>query len=359
MSTFGNGFLAYHIEVQVKTGCAQAVRDRVKQWKNEYRKQGKWPGFPDTLLTKLNALPEVLDVCFEGPQSAVLIPLRMVQSLTGSRCRMSTSIGSGLIAQRIEADLESWGIELEPVKRLDDADSPLEFSFRDDCGESTSLILYPCSRRRYQANLRTQKDVPDQMILNRHNQGLANLAEKVTTSGGLVSFRPRELGRHDRIENWISLLEHTKHLAVSSRHGTMKAFARHEGIDTPRGWPDTNTNLHDQSFTALAQALTARMPDGAMVLLHRLSAGDTLFFTRDQKAIVIPAPAGHGNESRMARLQGALVALNSPRRLEINRSMDADSWQSLCADTVRLAFFGTASRPWSYPCRQYEERTNP
>ena len=74
---------------------------------------------------------------------------------------MSTTVGTGLIAQTVERDLESWGIDLEPVNRLEDADCPLEFSFRDKRGDSASLILYPCSRRRYQAGIGRQKDVPD------------------------------------------------------------------------------------------------------------------------------------------------------------------------------------------------------
>ena len=352
MSTFGNGFLAYHIEVQVKPGCAQAVKTAVNQLRNECRAQAGWPGFPESMLTRLKGLPGVLDVRCEGPQSAVLIPLRMIQSLTRSTCRMSTTVGTGLIAQSIQRDLESWDIDLEPVKRLENADSPLEFSFRNSRGDSASLILYPCSRRRYQAGIQRQEEVPDQLVLNRYNQGLITLANDVASAGGVVSFRPRELGRHDRIEDWASLLTHTHHLTISSRHGAMKAFSTYEGIDTPRGWPETNANLHDPIFAALAEALTARMRPDAIVLLHRLSPGDTLFSTKDKDTIVIPAPKGYGNESRMARLQGALLAMTSQRDHDKADRMDDASWQRLCADTVRLAWLGTECRPWRYPGQQ-------
>lgn len=265
---------------------------------------------------------------------------------------MSTTIGTGHITQRIERDLASWGIDLEPVKRLEKEDCPLEFSFRDSRGDYASLVLYPCSRRRYQAGIGKQQDIPDQLILNRYNQGLSSLADEVASAGGVVSFRPRELGRHGRIQDWASLLSSTHHLAISSRHGAMKAFATHLGIKTPRGWPETNPNLHDPVFTELADALTARMRPNAIVLLHRLSLGDTLFFTNDKQVMVKPAPKGYGNESRMARLQGALLALTSLQELNVSSDMNETTWQRLCTETIKLAFMGTDERPWSYPSRE-------
>lgn len=78
MNTFGNGFLAYHIEVLVTAGSVLNVQNAVKQWKSEFREQAGWPGFPDSMMNRLKALPDVLDVSCEGRQSAVLIPLRMI-----------------------------------------------------------------------------------------------------------------------------------------------------------------------------------------------------------------------------------------------------------------------------------------
>ena len=166
-----------------------------------------------------------------------------------------------------------------------------------------------------------------------------------------MSFRPRELGRYGSIENWASLLAHTHHLTVSSRHNVMKAFANHEGIRTARGWPDKNANLNDPVFAELAAALSARMPAGAIGLLHRHSIGDTLFFTDDNPPIVIPASTGYGKETLIARLQGALLALTSLPSHDNAGSMNEASRLRLCTDTVRLAFQGTAERPWSYPSR--------
>ena len=77
MSTFGNGFLAYHVEVQVRPEYVQTAHEAVNEWNDEFRADAGWPGFPASLLTRIKAVPGVLDVICQGLQTAVLIPLRM------------------------------------------------------------------------------------------------------------------------------------------------------------------------------------------------------------------------------------------------------------------------------------------
>ena len=72
MSTFGNGFLAYHVEVQSNPEYVQTAHEAVTKWSDEFRADAGWPEFPASLLTRIKADPGVLDVICEGPQSAFL-----------------------------------------------------------------------------------------------------------------------------------------------------------------------------------------------------------------------------------------------------------------------------------------------
>lgn len=349
MSVYGNGFLAYHVEVRVSPGQTESVRRELGSSKQAFRDAVTWHGFPDSLFERLRGIPGVIDVVAEGPQSAVLIPLRMVRGMTGIPCTLSAVLGTGAIAVAIESALDQWGIGLEVAKRLADADSPLEFSFRDPQGEQASLRLYPASRAKYRTALKPAAQDPEYLLLNRFNAGLHRLAQQVVERDGLVSLRPRELGRHDRIEDYVVLLEQSTHLVLSTRHGVLREFARYAGIAAGRGWPENLQTLNDPALERLAAWLLARMPAGAIVVFHRYSRGDSAFWRGRSGPQLVPAPAGYDQASRAARVQGALlgVALHAEDH-PLPDGAVAD-WRRWCERVIEIAFNGTGSRPWTYP----------
>ena len=347
MSVFANGFLAYHIEVTVKRSTAESVKSVVKGWKNEFREQKTWPGFPGSMIERLCATESVLSATCEGPQSSLLIPLRMVKGLTGSDAEMSSVIGTGQIATAVRNEMASWEIDFQPNKELHDVDCPVEFSFRDSEGGSASLVLYPASRTRYSGGALDINVTPEHLILNRFNKGLSGLASQVSQNGGTVSFRPRELGRYDTIENYEGLLQFTDQLVLSSRHRTMAAFAKRAGLLPKRGWPENTPSLAGNDFQTLADWLLARMRPDSVVMLHRHCVQDTALYRHGADAVHLPAPDGYGPESRAARLQGALMGLIIANRQD-NRAVDL-SWQQLFTRVVEVAFQGTDVRPWQYP----------
>lgn len=349
MSVYGNGFVAYHVEVQVGPGQAETVKQEVAAWKQELRTEGTWPGFPDSLVLRLRGISGVVDVVAEGPQSAVLIPLRMVRGMTGLPCTLSAVLGTGAIADAITSALGRWGIGLEVAKRLPGADSPLEFSFRDPHGEHASLRLYPGSRTKYRAALKPAAQAPRYLVLNRFNAGLRKLAQRVAAEGGLVSLRPRELGRHDRIEDYVALLGLSSHLVLSTRHDVLRAFARHAGIAAGRGWPDNLRTFNDPALERLAAWLLARMPTGAIVVLHRYPGGDAAFWRGGSGPQLVLAPAGYDQASRAARIQGALLGAALQAGVVQSSDGDAADWRRWCERVIETAFQGTESRPWIYP----------
>ena len=349
MSVYGNGFLAYHLEVGVALGRVNEVRAVVKEWKKVLRCEGTWPGFPDSMVERLGNIPGVTEVVCEGPQSSILIPLRMVHGLTGTACTMSTVLGTGAITRAIEDSLETWGLGLETSRRLADKDSPIEISFRDPTGKQTSLRLYPDSLRRYQCTVGQNENLPDHLILNRFNQGLRGLAEQVSANGGCVSLRPRKLGRYDHIEDYGSILRFTNHLVLSSRHDVMLQFARHVGIQTARGWPEDLEPLEAPALDKLAAWLVARMQPGAIVVFNRFDAGDSVFYREGYPAAVVDAPGGYGHESRAARIQGALLGRALQADSCVSNPRDAVDWQRCCEGIIDSAFSGTDARPWRYP----------
>ena len=83
MTIFGDGFLPYHIEVQAQPGSVGEIKDHIKALKTILREAGTYPGFPQSLINDLRQMTGVIDVKQEGPQSAVLIPLRMAKGLAG------------------------------------------------------------------------------------------------------------------------------------------------------------------------------------------------------------------------------------------------------------------------------------
>ena len=301
------------------------------------------------MVERLSRVPDVVKVECEGPQSSVLIPLRMAHGIAGTACRMSTVLGTGPVTQAIVDSMQRWGIDLEITHQLDDADSPIEFSFRDPTGPNASLILYPVTRQRYRGAIGQLLELPDHLILNRYNNGLRDIAKEVSAHGGIVSFRPRELGRFDRIDDYISLLKFTTQLVISSRHGVLRAFAQRAGIDPGRRWPENLQTLEHTSLGRMATWMIERMHPRAVVVLHRYGAADSVFYCSDHPQVIVDAPEGYGTESRAARIQGALLGRALLGDSGISHPVEAGGWRRCCEDVVDLAFRGTDVRPWWYP----------
>jgi len=347
VTAFADGFLAYHIDVGVDDGRAPDVARTIKGWKTAFRAQGTWPGFPQTMADQLSGLGGVTSVVCEGPQSSLLIPLRMVRGGTGADCQMSSVLGTGAVTDAIDDCLMRWGIAVSG-RRLDDVDSPIEISIREPGGQHESVRLYPASRNRYRSRLAAPETLPEQFLCNRFNKGIATLARAVATNGGLVSFRPRELGRHDRIEDSVSLLATTHHLILSSRHRVIQQFARQAGIRAASDWPASIEDLAGSSARALAQWLLAQMPQGAVVVLVRYPGNEACFYCDGLAPAVLPAPDSYGLESRAARIQGALLAQALPMHHAHEVCRDQADWDVRTRAVVTAAFRGTESRPWQY-----------
>ena len=349
MTVYANGFLAYHIEVAVKVGLAESVKAAIKDWQGEFRELGIWPGFPDSMIERLRAVPGVERVECEGPQSSLLIPLRMVKGITGLACSFSAILGKGSVTNAIVDALNNWGIRLERAGRLNGLDSPIEFSIRDPDGGYASLVLYPAGRRRYTGFAKEPADCPGHMILNRYNKTLRGIAQRVYDAGGLVSFRPRELGRYDSIEDYAALLPFTSQIVLSSRHGVMKNFAKLAGLEVPHGWPENVSSLSEIRGTQLASWLLERIRPGGIIVLHQYRGGDAGFYSARHPPVVVRAPAGYGSESRTARIQGALLGTTLENDGCLSIVKDTASWQHCCEAVVAEAYRGTDTRPWRYP----------
>lgn len=347
MMAFADGFLAYHVEVSTQAGCASQVARQIKEMKGELRSKGTWPGFPDTFVETIKDIDGVEEAVCEGPQSSLLIPLRMIKSKTGIGCTMSSVLGAGEVTEAIDQRLSAWGIQVAGTRK-DSVDSPIEVSVRELGGITESVRLYPASRTIYRQRTKNPAQLPEVLICNRVNNGIETLATAVSSGGGLVSVRPRDIGRYDNLEDYDRLLGVTHHLVLSSRHGVLKAFARHSGLSPKRHWSSHGADLSDAIAKQLAQWLLARMPGNSIVAFVGHPSNQTVFFCNDKQAAVVPAPDGYDSASRAARIQGALLArvLTDSGPQEILRTQQ--SWDDGSAQIVTSAFEGTEARPWRY-----------
>ena len=348
VTAFADGFVAYHIEVEVREGQGSDVAQRIKGWETAFRTQGTWPDFPQSMVNQLHALDGVTSVVCEGPQSSLLIPLRMLTGIAGTSCEISTVLGTGSVSQAIDTCLGQWGIVAAGVHRLEGADAPIEISIREPGGEHQSVRLYPVSRKAYRSRLKQPAVLPDKLLCNRFNQGIATLARAVAANGGVVSFRPRGLGRHDNIDDHISLLASTHQLILSSRHKVMKQFARKAGIKTGRGWPGSLADLVDSSGKALGQWLLGQMPQEAIVAFVRYPGNEAAFFCDGLDQVAVAPPYGYGPESRAARLQGALLGEVMVKEAVHRLCLDQSTWTAATHRILATAFQGTEARPWRY-----------
>ena len=349
MTVFGDGFLPYHIEVLAKPGAVGDIKDRIKAWKSRLREAHTYPGFPGSLVNELCQMTDVIDVKLEGPQSAVLIPLRMAKGITGNTCTMSAVLGTGPIAKQIAIALREWDIDLTVTKRISEGDSPLEFSIRDSNGAHESVRLYPVSRTRFKSTLSATDSTPDCLCLNRYNQGLCQLAQSVAQKSGVVSLRLRQFGRYDRVEDYLKMFPFTKQLVLSTRHSVLKTLAHKADIHLPKLWPHGANALHDEHGTLLANWLLDRMHPGGIVIFTLYPLHSTTFYHQDYQPVTLEAPSNIDTSSRAARLQGSLLGNSMGRRQQQSTFIDQTDWQVFCNQVMNDAFTGTEQRPWIYP----------
>ncbi len=349
MNVFGNGFVAYHIDVHVEQGSLDSVKSTIKGWQSDFRRRGNWPGFPGTLIRALTQTTGVTRVEMEGPQSSVLIPLRMVHGMTGAPCTLSSVLGSGAIATAIADCCRMWCIELKESKRLTDGDSPLEFSLREPDGRHDSVRLYSVSRANFRNTLQISAPPPDHLLLNRCNQGLKALAQTTYAKGGIVSLRIRVFGRYDSIDDYLPLFRVTNQLVLSTRHGVLRAFARQCGISLPRRWPTVGHALSDTRGRCIAQWLLDHMPKSSVVVFNVYKQNATAFYREGYEPVVVPPPVEAGAASRTARIQGALLG-GCLLKAQCHAGADAQAaWRQFCEFVVAYAFQGTQQHPWRYP----------
>lgn len=278
MTVLGDGFLPYHFDIYVEAGCSEEAKEEIKNWQAEFRLNGTWIGFPQTMIEKLEALPGVIRVEEEGPQSAVLIPLRMIHGITGYPCVMSTVLGEGEVSRAIGAKCDDWGIELRPSRIIEGSDSPIEVSIREPDGISDSVRIYPSSRRSYNSTLRNISQTPEHLIVTRCNKGIAALAKSVSDRHGVVSMRIRDFGRYDNVENYVELLPLTSHLILSSRNNVLREFSRSIGTKLSGRWPTGLVDLKSESGLRFANWLLERMPQNGTVVFTLESTHETVFF---------------------------------------------------------------------------------
>mgnify|MGYP000309568582 CR=1 FL=1 len=345
MVVFADGFLPLHVELNVADGQVAAVKDAVAGLKSRVRGDGF--GDRASLLDCLRAVPGVQDVCIEGPQSSLLIPLRMVRSLASASVVMSAVVGDGWMARSILDALDGWGVGTALVS-LEGSDSPVELSIRDGRGQNASVKLYPSRRGNYRQRALRPEVLPGGLLVNRANKGLLALGHRVSSEGGWVSFRVRKQGRYDSAEDLDAMLAVADHVCISVRSGAMRQVARHLGLTVPRGWPGSGV---DERWGELARRLGQCGERRKLVVLVTADSRRALFWTTGGQPIVVCVSGdGYGTASRMARLQGVCAA---DAVLRIGRGGEACPDVSEVAQGAQrwleLAFEGTDVRPWLCP----------
>jgi hypothetical protein len=347
MKVLANGFLPFHIEVNVHTGSIDSVAQHIKSLNSSFRRNKTWPNFPHALIEHIKDIRKVDSVTIEGPQSASLIPLRMVKGLSNSSCEYACVLGTGEISDAIESYFREWGIKLTILNRIPDADSPLEFSIREPGGASMSIKLYPDSRNRYKTQLGKNIIVPDKLILTRTNVGLKQLATMVQKNKGTVSLRIRDFGRYDPPSVYEDIFGITNQIVLSTRNGVLAKLGRHFNIDIPRKWPSSPNLLEDEYAKAIANRLFTHLPDNSIIVFTGHTDNTTTFYKYGHSPITI-FPAGNDptHASLAARIQGALLTT-----IVTDQSKNSESnneWKSICQKIMSLSYLGTDTRPWQY-----------
>ena len=334
---FGDGFLPFHIELEVEAGAAPGVTSKLKAMEIRF----------EDLKQQLAAIEGVERVVFEGPQSAVLIVLRMAQALAGARARMSAALGDGPIGRAIETQLRAWAIEgqLRAVR----GDSPLEFSVRDPHGAFGSLRRYAGSRRGLRSGLKANlhSPPPDALIVNRSNATLLSLASAVSSAGGMVSQRIRPLGRHDDPEQLRAMIARCHHLVFCSSGGLARALLRLLGLSAPRGWP----KALDEHARILVEQLRELPGARRLVIFLHHNQREALFCAPGVPCVLARLSSPTDFAAKTARLQGAALALSLLRRQRGQRALpDSErALRSFAQKALATAHEGTDQRPWRYP----------
>lgn len=339
-TTIGDGFLPYHFEINVRPDRALTVKEHIKSWKARFRDGSILASFPEGLMADIQALGGVSEVIAEGPQSSVLIPLRMIKAAKdGNECLMSSTVGTGAVAVSIRSALETWGIGLD-AKVIEDGDSPLEFSIRDGL-VSESLRMYPCSRTRFKKRFQLPEGGCERLIVNRCNQGLKKAMQAVFEQGGHCSLRMHNIDRHTKASDYIEMIPWANSVIISTRNRVLNQVAAAFELKNPL-----------QRMAALAEALATipaakqaverPIPTASrMITLIEDQTGLCHFYQSDQSFVTVKVPSGYDLSSRAARIQGAFLSRPTFKQ-------EGGSFENYCEGIIQGAYQGTESRPWGY-----------
>ncbi len=340
MRVYAHGFLPWNIGVSVEPGCALHVKKRIESdWKEKLRAPKGTDAFPDEIMAGIAAIPGVRSLHHTGPQSSLLIPLRMLRGLLPkSEVVFSAVLGTGPVAEGLSSRIADMGIVLSPSSTRTEGDSPLEFSIRDGRTESETLRLYPLSRKRYADATPMPDPLPDLFLTNRCNVGISRLARAVKEAGGTVCLRPREFGKHDSAQTLVQdLLPYAEQLVLSTRSGALRDVANALGLRVGGA-------LRDMPLRALGDAVFRVMRSPSPVLLLTEYGSNTVVLLRPNQEPLIGGPDGciDGNSSCAARLHGAAAALLRTSETPVD---PISEFRNLLEKT----FKGMHRHPWGYP----------
>jgi hypothetical protein len=331
----GDGFLPLHIEVLVQEGSLDSIYEEIKNWKKEFRNSSLSEDFPDKLKERILSFGEVLEFTLEGPQSSVIIPLRMIQSSGTQRTvSMSTVIGTGPVASMIRQYCQEWGIALD-AKIVEEGDSPLEFSIRDVIGNHRSLKMYLCSRTKFRKVYKMGNEDICGIIANRYNKGILETVKKASSSGATVSIRPHTLDRYTKPEDYLEMIPYADHLILSSRNGVLQKIASALGYKIDKDLVTTGPEM----LNSFSQELIALGNSNKVLVLNDSKTGENWFFTKNIEPSRIGKPGGYDDASRVSRIQGAMFIIKKT----FNDNLD-----DFAQKVVKMAYQGTEKRPWLY-----------
>ena len=358
----GDGFIPFHFSVQVQNQDRSQRRFKsivasLKALKSVIRRTPASELTIDSMLSVIGNVAGVKAVVPEGAYSSIAIPLFMFRSLSGQRTRLSGVMGTGPIAFATAQSIKSHGVEMVG-KALEQGDTPIELSIRDDQGYHETIRLYPVSRTKYRHTFKLSQDELQEtsgFMLTRHNQGRADVLRAVSEAGGFTSMRIAEPTRYVKLADYVSLLPHVDHVVISHRSKVLHKLYKHFDLDhatNGRGniaWSETYgdcTNRLIEQIRSLASeaSLMILILDNEVVLVP--AGNDPLRYR---------APANYDRRSRAARLQGAAAAIRF-KWSERSFPQQTPAWQDRCNSIMQATYSGTEHRPSTYPDATFEPR---
>jgi len=351
---FGDGFIPFHFSIIVDNPDGDSQRfkelvENVRALKTEVRKEGVGDDFPSGFRQKLRDLPGVLEVFFEGPYSSIVIPLCMVRSLGNCPVRLSGVLGTGPIADAIQAAINEFRVDLEP-RVISQGDSPLELSVRDNVSNQKAVRIYPVSRSHYRHAFRWNEQLAGEaksFVLSRYNKSRATAFKSVFENGGLTSLRVSETSRYVSLKDYVDLLPFSRQVVVSYRTGVMRQLARHFALPVPaRNWPQHA----DATVNSLATELT--LASGQAPLVALVFEREVALWQGGLPSLRFRPPSNYDTRSRAARVQGACAAFSLD--LTDHQTMNEIEWEQFGERVVQSAYAGTLARPSTYPTSNFE-----